>query len=332
MLFDMSWMRQDQVNIMKHLPEFLQSDSSFTSVGNVCSNEHERIKLQLQDVLRQFFVTTATWGLGYYENILGITPKPTDDYLARRNRILARYQANQTSTKAFMTELVRRYTIDKTGGIQELNSQNAFNIIVDIDKVKDWAELIKTLDLYKPAHLGMFLIANIMQKILIRHTLHAMQIVDAKHCFWNLGSVSSVFWDGTYMLDGTLRWDGMAPDRLYREKMWQEIKMFASIKAKQQSQPKTNVFYGINTKANIKLEYAHSSTQTSIASPELQVTTNSRISSLNQSCFKQSNGKHKIRMDGTRRLNRKCNFSSEFRSGFINQRVCIIEGGKKSYE
>lgn len=154
----LNWMRQNTVNILKYLPDFLQSDVNFKSVGDVCSAEHEEIRQQLQDIFLQFFVETATWGLSYYERILNLKPNTGDSYTQRRNRILLRLQANQTSTVSFMTTLAKRYF--STAAIVEIKEDNenyAFWIIADAVSY-DIDGLIEAMNIYKPAHLACIIV------------------------------------------------------------------------------------------------------------------------------------------------------------------------------
>ncbi|GMB01082.1 putative phage tail protein [Pelosinus sp. IPA-1] len=146
--------RENEVNILKYLPTFLQSDINFKSVADVHSAEHERIRLLIQDVFNQFFIETATWGLESYEKILDITPNKNGDYAVRRNRIKLRYQANQTSTVAFLESLVKRYaTSNATIKVIENNSEYAFSIITEGGSIVDLTGMFEAIEIYKPAHL-----------------------------------------------------------------------------------------------------------------------------------------------------------------------------------
>lgn len=154
-------MRKTPVNILKYAPEFLFKDTEFKAVGTACNSEHEKIRLQVQDVFRQLFIDTATWGLAYYENVLEISPKPTDSYEQRRNRILLLLQSNQTSTKKFITELVNRYITNKSADVIEHNEDYVIEIRVPDGKVTDFTGLIHALEIYLPAHIGLVLNAYI---------------------------------------------------------------------------------------------------------------------------------------------------------------------------
>jgi len=155
MILNMQWMRQNKVNILKKLPDFLAKDTNFLAVGDTCSTEHERIRLQLQDIFQQFFIETATWGLAYYEQVLNIISGVNDTYDIRRKRILLRYQSNQTSTKEFLKALAARYVSDDTAiSLNEDNKKYSFSIVFKGGAVIDLSGLFNAISIYKPAHLA----------------------------------------------------------------------------------------------------------------------------------------------------------------------------------
>ena len=150
------WLRNDAVNILRYLPEFQQKDEDFKAVGDVLSREHDRHRLLLQDIFHQRFVQTATWGLAYWEKEIGLTPRATDTYEQRRNRIMLWWQSNQTSTREFMARLAERYLSNGTAEVMEYPDKSSFNIVLhgDLDKiVLDRRGAKEAIDLYKPAHL-----------------------------------------------------------------------------------------------------------------------------------------------------------------------------------
>ena len=157
-MLNMDWLRQNKVNILKYLPEFLSTDENFKSVADTCSGKHELMRQQLQDIFQQFFIETATWGLSYWENMLAITPNVSDSYSQRRKRILLRLQSNQTSTVEYMTTLAKRYySTAATVRIEEDPTNYAFRLIADAVSY-DPAGLIEAIETYKPAHLALIIV------------------------------------------------------------------------------------------------------------------------------------------------------------------------------
>ncbi|MDY3916886.1 MAG: putative phage tail protein [Selenomonadaceae bacterium] len=146
-------LRTSPVDLSRYLPDFLFKDKAFTDILASCSTEHERQRLFLQELAKQFFVETATWGLADWERILGLTPRPEYDYGERRRRILLRLQSRQTSTLDFMARLISRYLDGDPGYVEEHNKEYFFRVMME-GALIDKAGLIEALETYKPAHLA----------------------------------------------------------------------------------------------------------------------------------------------------------------------------------
>lgn len=153
----MSLIRDDVVNIMRYLPEYITKDVEIKSVLDTGSEEHEQMRLSIDDMFKQFFISTATWGLTNWERVLALKPSSGDSYQTRRNRILLYLQSHQTSTVEYLEKLSDRHITGGTSRIVEHNTGNYFNIYIDgdIKNVKiDVAGIHEAIDIYKPAHLG----------------------------------------------------------------------------------------------------------------------------------------------------------------------------------
>ena len=151
----MSMIRNYTVDLLKYLPEFLAQSPEMTALMNVESKEHILQEKALQDIFKQFFISTATWGLALWENDLAIVSKPTDDYTQRRNRIYLKLQSKQTSTKEFMAKLAARYfSEDAIIEPKEDNPNDMFWIIDHGGKLLYADDLLDAIDTYIPAHLG----------------------------------------------------------------------------------------------------------------------------------------------------------------------------------
>lgn len=149
----MLYLRNQPPNLARYLPQFLQEDEHFKATLAACSTEHEKYRLLLDEITNQFYVETATWGLSDWERIVDIAPKPSDTYDERRRRVLLKLQSHQTSTLAFMEQLISRYLDAGRGYIEEHPERYAFRVMLEgclIDK----PGLIEALETYKPAHLG----------------------------------------------------------------------------------------------------------------------------------------------------------------------------------
>ena len=144
-------LRTETVDISRYLPAFLMKDGNFKAVCDACSWEHEKIRQVILDVLDQFFIHTATWGLAMWERVLNIHPRPTESYDYRRKKILAKIQGAQTSTIAMMEQIVNVYGY---GYVEEHNDRYYFNIYTTTQNERELKEMEEQIMFYKPAHLG----------------------------------------------------------------------------------------------------------------------------------------------------------------------------------
>jgi len=149
-------LRTYPVDLSRYLPDFLFQDETFKAVLAACSTEHERQRLFLQEIGKQMYVPTATWGLADWERIVGVTSQPSDTYEARRNRILLKLQSHQTSTQEFMSRLATRYVTNGKATLKERNSEYAFDVDIDYanNTTVDTDGLLEAIETYKPAHLA----------------------------------------------------------------------------------------------------------------------------------------------------------------------------------
>lgn len=151
------FLREHPAELSRYLPAFLRHDAHFKALLSSCSAEHERLRMLLQDVVKQFFVETATWGLTSWEQVLALEARAKDGYEARRKRILLKLQARQISTVSFMERLASAYFPQGAKvQIEEQNERYAFRLISTAIS-SDYSGLLEALEEYKPAHLALAL-------------------------------------------------------------------------------------------------------------------------------------------------------------------------------
>lgn len=109
---DFNFLRVLPVDLKRYLPQFLEQDPTFAETMESLSKEHEKQRLALMDITKQFFVTTATWGLDDWEDFLGITTDTNKTADARRQAIIQKINGNNVVTLDFLTTLVNMYVAD----------------------------------------------------------------------------------------------------------------------------------------------------------------------------------------------------------------------------
>ena len=152
-------MRQGQVNILDYLPAFLAKSKHFKNANDADSREHETIRLDLQDLLDQCYVDSATWGLPIWEDLVGITT-PTKGYVARRAAVKARLQATYSVTLTFVNDLVNQYVVNNSAVVVDVPSDYRIDIMIHDGQVVSWADMLQALRIWLPAHIGYKIIAQ----------------------------------------------------------------------------------------------------------------------------------------------------------------------------
>ena len=151
------FMRQESTNILRYLPAFVsETSNTFKTIGDSQSAEHDHLKEYMLDVYKQFFISTATWGLILWEKDLFLPIIETDSYENRRLRIWNKLQVKQTSTLQFMTDLLNNYVSTKDGKITELYDTYTLRFEVQEGTIDNWTDLLNAINQWKTAHLAYF--------------------------------------------------------------------------------------------------------------------------------------------------------------------------------
>ena len=128
------------------------------------------------EVFAQLFPQTATWGIMYWEWLLGISPNDSLSIEQRRTRVLTRMQTRWPMTKERMEQLVRTFSQDKQAFIREFFDQYRFEVLFSLTQSVDLGTVYEVIEEAKPAHLGYSLVARLRQgekRVFIGSTLLA---------------------------------------------------------------------------------------------------------------------------------------------------------------
>ena len=155
----MNFIREEDANLAEYLPKFISQDKEINTLLSVESAEHNRQRELLIDILKQFFVHSATWGLEHWEKVFAIYSKPNESYELRRAKIYAKLQSKQISTVEFLTQLASKFFPNEADvKIQEVNNKNLFYLIANYTALdNDYFALRDAIEIYKPAHLAMII-------------------------------------------------------------------------------------------------------------------------------------------------------------------------------
>lgn len=169
----MRFLRNSTVNVLRYLPGFLSEDESFKAVQDALSEEHEKLRLELDNLGDQFFLTiSGETGIAGWERVIGLIPDADDTLDDRRRAVLLWLQSNQVSTLEFMSRLVARYVEDGNAWIEEVNEEYRFYLVIDMQSpIINRKGLDAAVEMYKPAHLGYDRLYTTTRGIVIGHAV-----------------------------------------------------------------------------------------------------------------------------------------------------------------
>lgn len=143
------------MSLNKYLPLALYNENTLNRVYLAQESELNSINDDIQDLINQCFISTATWGLDTFEKEYGIPKIESDTYEIRRSRILAKIRSNGMVTVAMIKNVAESFsngTVDVIEDPVNYYFTIKFTSIMGIPpKITD---LYNTIEEIKPAHLG----------------------------------------------------------------------------------------------------------------------------------------------------------------------------------
>ena len=82
------------MNLIDMLPSFYHNSDFVKAYMSSQTVEHSFIKESIEDLVNNLYVDTATWGLDYFEEKLGLQTDKSKSYEERRERIKAKKRGN----------------------------------------------------------------------------------------------------------------------------------------------------------------------------------------------------------------------------------------------
>ncbi|EJU21190.1 PF10076 family protein [Peptoanaerobacter stomatis] len=145
----------ERVELINYLPLFYRKIEQMKAVQDTLSIEVSKMRCVEKDVFLQGFVETATWGLKFFEEELGLDIEPNLSYEQRREVIKAKLRGTGTTT----IKLIKNVSIAYSNGeveVTEHNDEYYFDIkFVGTRGIPANLDGLKhILNEIKPAHLG----------------------------------------------------------------------------------------------------------------------------------------------------------------------------------
>lgn len=148
--------------LLSYAPPLYRDSKLWESMMRGEAKEFEKIEAILEDISKQLLVDTATWGLAYYEDELGIKPSVRDTLTQRRNKVKAMMRGGGTFTHDRLEQVVKAYVDEAEIRYDITNQFFTITIIRPLGVPKLDTDLRQAVDQLKPAHIGFAVIYTYM--------------------------------------------------------------------------------------------------------------------------------------------------------------------------
>lgn len=142
--------------LMQHMPKYYRDILEIEELQNAIDLQLDELDIMSNEVLKQFFIYTATWSLPIWEHIFGLTVGDTTSNLKeRRENIISKLRSYGTTTKEMIARVAKAFTNGEIEVIED-NPNYSFTIkftsIVGIpNNLENFKKVVATI---KPAHLN----------------------------------------------------------------------------------------------------------------------------------------------------------------------------------
>lgn len=146
------------MNLIDMLPSFYHNSDFVKSYMSSQSVEHNFIKESIDDLVNNLYVDTATWGLDYFEEELGLEIDKSKTYKERRERIKAKKRGNGTTTIKMLKDTALAFECGEVE-VAEMYNDYIFKLkfISQKGRPKNLDDFKNAIDEIKPAHLAYIL-------------------------------------------------------------------------------------------------------------------------------------------------------------------------------
>ena len=142
-------------NLLEYLPSFYHNSDIIKSFMESNNIEVDILKAYIEDLSKNLYVKTATWGLDLFEEELGLITDKSVSYEERRERILAKKRGNGTTTKAMIKNTAEAFSGGEVDIIENFKDYSFTVKFVGTKGIPKNITLFKQMiEEIKPAHLN----------------------------------------------------------------------------------------------------------------------------------------------------------------------------------
>lgn len=143
------------VDLSRYVPPFIASVREMKAIYETQGYEIGLLQYHLEDLIDQCFVATATWGLGRWETMFGVTTNMKLSYEQRREILLAKIRGQGTTTRKMIQSTAESFS---GGEVDVIEDNENYRFVIRFIGIKgiprNMQAFVTMLEDIKPAHLG----------------------------------------------------------------------------------------------------------------------------------------------------------------------------------
>lgn len=141
--------------LINYLPHYYKNSPITGSIQSGFANELGLVYYSIEELLKQLFINTSTWGIERWEAFLGIKPEPDKPLAHRREVVIAKIRGAGTTTR----EMIQLVASAFVGGVVDIYEYPPdYHFVVKFVGVRgippNLVDLTNSIEEIKPAHLG----------------------------------------------------------------------------------------------------------------------------------------------------------------------------------
>lgn len=141
--------------LMDYLPDYWWEIRDMVELQNTIEKEVGTLHASIEDVLKQCYVSTATWGLTQWEQEFGLSTDPSMSEQWRREIVLAQIRGHGTVTKDNLIDAASAFS---GGDVEVIEYPDEYRFVIRfvgfLGIPPNMPGFISMLEKMKPAHLS----------------------------------------------------------------------------------------------------------------------------------------------------------------------------------
>jgi len=133
--------------MLTYLPPYYRESRVMNAIINAQGGEIDKYTDALNEILKQFFISTATWGISFWEEQYGLPVNESQDVQTRRQLVLAKKRSGRTSLLKMLQAVEPAITLI-------WGRLRVPFVIYSEEDIYNFGPLIVLLERHRPAHLG----------------------------------------------------------------------------------------------------------------------------------------------------------------------------------